>query len=79
MRGIIGRAKLKLAAPKILLPGPGTVKLRCGGCGGTTFSATVRPTHQQARVAELWCGTCQRVYKLDDQGFLDGTGKVTHD
>lgn len=75
-RGIIGRAKLRLA-PKIIIPSTNELSLRCGACGGMTFAIHVIAIRNgdYARVTGIVCdpvaGGCGRVRKLTPGGVLE--------
>ena len=72
-------AKSKLTIPpKIILPSPGCLKLRCGGCGHMVFRGHIRPTAlKTARLVELVCDRCLKVFKVTDNAVLEGDGEIT--
>ncbi len=50
--------------------------LRCASCAGMNFKAHVRPKHQAARLTVLECLRCKKIFKVDDDAFLEGDGKI---
>lgn len=70
------KAKLKLT-PTIIIPSRGDLYMRCGDCGEMKFGGHIRPHPGGAgRLVDLICAKCLKVYKLDEQGFLEGGGKI---
>ena len=62
---------------------PGNSRMRCGKCGGMDFEPHVRPVpvaiikaQTSAQIAELVCLGCLKVYRVDNHGVLESTGKV---
>lgn len=67
----------KLKFPdKQVLPCFGDLMLDCGHCGSRHFRIHVRPTKGRAHLQEIVCNQCLHVWKMDNQGFLDGDGEI---
>lgn len=65
--------------PLIILPSNGDLYLRCGKCGKQEFKVHVRPHHQAARVRVIECARCKKIFKVDDESYLEGDGKIDSD
>jgi hypothetical protein len=59
---------------RVVMPSGGDVLMRCGKCGATDYSVHVRPslTGSVARVTNLVCNVCQKVFELNDKAQLGG-------
>ncbi len=70
-------------ARRQITPNAGCSRMRCGKCGFFDFEAHVRPdptaligSQTMAQIAVLVCLGCTKVYKFDQKGTLQATGKV---
>ena len=56
--------------------GKGDVHLRCGRCGGTDFTAHVRPGQLGvAKITNLACSVCGKVFPFNAHGETGGSLK----
>ena len=62
--------------PLMVFPSNGDLYLRCGNCGKQEFKVHVRPQHQAAMVKVIECARCKKIFKVDDESYLEGTGKI---
>ncbi len=63
--------------PLIVYPSSGESHLRCGKCGSLKFKVHVLPFNTEAKVTTVECDKCKKLFNLNPQGFLEGSGKVT--
>lgn len=78
-----GRYRGLRFAKRQIMCRPGNDRMRCGQCAGMDFEAHVRPApvaivgaQTPARIAELICLGCLKVFRIDDRGVLAATGKT---
>jgi hypothetical protein len=79
MADIIIPRHVPLKVPKSqIAPAIGDFLMECGNCGNRQLNCHVRPREAKsefrgtARVTEIICPDCGRVYKLDPHGNLGG-------
>ena len=79
MADIIIPRNIPLKLPKSqIAPAIGDFQMECSNCGNREFAIHVRPREAKsefrgtARVTEILCPDCSRVYKLDPHGNLGG-------
>lgn len=75
---LVPRARLKTPIKQVF-PSRGELRMRCQNCNGMSFVVHVRPYGKDmnaARVTELVCEGCKRVFHLDGQANLESDGKV---
>ena len=79
MADIIIHRNIPLKVPKYqIAPAIGDFLMDCGNCGNREFGIHVKPREQKsefrgtARITEVICLDCGRVYKLDPHGNLGG-------
>lgn len=55
----------------------GEMHMRCGGCGTTDFTVHLKPGQlDAAKITNLICTLCGKVFKLDNDGQIGGTLKL---
>ncbi len=77
---VIKRGNVPYIAPVVVFPKTGEMKVRCGKCAGYEFTVHLKPDEKMrhyGRVTEIVCVKCKKWLPLDDQGMLQGRGKIT--
>lgn len=59
------------------IPDPGTVPMRCGKCGHTTFGVFVQTMPMlEGKIFNLCCCKCRKEYRVTGDGFVESGGKL---